>query len=97
VSCLGRNFWIPKQSKTSILMWLNSSVGNVLFFVFWWHHMVVGSTLWHVIMLFLSDSSGNNHVKHNKAIHIRVYLWEYISMFFYHWDLVELQITLYVI
>jgi len=56
--------------------------------------MVVGSTLWHVIMLFLSDSSGNNHVKHNKAIYIRVYLWEYILIFFYHW--VELQITLYI-
>jgi hypothetical protein len=32
--------------------------------------MVVGSTLWHVTMLFLSDSSGNNDVKHNKAIDI---------------------------
>ena len=62
-------------------MWFNSSVGNALFFVFWWHHIVVGSTLWHVIMLFLSDSSGNNHVNHNKAIYIRVYLHEYISMF----------------
>ena len=44
--------------------------------------MVVGSTLWHVIMSFLSDSSGNNHVKHKKAIYIRVYLREYILMFF---------------
>ena len=32
--------------------------------------MVVGSTLQHVIMLFLSDSSGNNYVKHDKAVDI---------------------------
>ena len=70
VSCLGQKFWISKESKIPTLVCLNSSVGNVLFFVFWWHHMVVGPTLWRVTMLFLSDSSGNNHVKHNNTIYI---------------------------
>jgi hypothetical protein len=70
VPCLGQKFWIPKQSKTPTVMWLKSSAGNVfLFFVFWWHHMVVGSTLRHVTMLFFGNSE-NSHLKHSKAIYI---------------------------
>jgi hypothetical protein len=42
----------------------------MLYFYFWWHHMVAGSILWHVKMLFLSDSSRNAHTKHNKAMFI---------------------------